>query len=185
MGLGIGLRGAIRLPSFKVGLCVVFKKEPFFFPAGWGFIVELCVQVKRKGPPEAASAGDNKRARPSTPVDDELEDEGKNQPYRSAKLEGNRFTLFYDLLFCFVLFFCQTAIETQPSSPQMVPKWTGTPRHRSDGTRDPWSWTAKERRTTPQGRRRSWCPTGRKSQKKRKPLIGCCLQKYASSSQSE
>lgn len=32
-----------------------------------------CVQVKRKDPPEAASAGDNKRARPSTPVDDELE----------------------------------------------------------------------------------------------------------------
>lgn len=30
MGLGIGLRGAIRLPSFKVSLCVVFKKEPFF-----------------------------------------------------------------------------------------------------------------------------------------------------------
>lgn len=36
-----------------------------------------CTQVKRKDPPEPASAGDNKRARPSTPVDDELEDEGK------------------------------------------------------------------------------------------------------------
>uniref|UniRef100_A0A4W5N3T6 SET domain containing 1B, histone lysine methyltransferase a n=1 Tax=Hucho hucho TaxID=62062 RepID=A0A4W5N3T6_9TELE len=47
MGLGIGLRGAIRLPSFK---------------------------VKRKDPPDAASTGDTKRARPSTPVDDELED---------------------------------------------------------------------------------------------------------------
>lgn len=35
-----------------------------------------CAQVKRKDPPEAAAAGDNKRARPSTPVDDELEDEG-------------------------------------------------------------------------------------------------------------
>lgn len=34
--------------------------------------------MKRKGPPEAASAGDNKRARPSTPVDDELEDEGED-----------------------------------------------------------------------------------------------------------
>lgn len=33
--------------------------------------------MKRKDPPEAASAGDNKRARPSTPVDDELEDEGR------------------------------------------------------------------------------------------------------------
>nr|XP_046230283.1 histone-lysine N-methyltransferase SETD1B-A isoform X2 [Scatophagus argus]XP_046230284.1 histone-lysine N-methyltransferase SETD1B-A isoform X2 [Scatophagus argus] len=52
MGLGIGLRGAIRLPSFK---------------------------VKRKDPPEAASAGDNKRARPSTPVDDELEDEDRDR----------------------------------------------------------------------------------------------------------
>lgn len=37
-------------------------------------MVVCCVQVKRK--PEAAAAGDNKRARPSTPVDDELEDEG-------------------------------------------------------------------------------------------------------------
>uniref|UniRef100_A0A8C1KGN3 SET domain containing 1B, histone lysine methyltransferase a n=1 Tax=Cyprinus carpio TaxID=7962 RepID=A0A8C1KGN3_CYPCA len=49
MGLGIGLRGAIRLPSFK---------------------------VKRKQPPEPTSTNDNKRVRPSTPVDDELEDEG-------------------------------------------------------------------------------------------------------------
>ncbi|XP_064210156.1 histone-lysine N-methyltransferase SETD1B-A-like isoform X2 [Anguilla rostrata] len=48
MGLGIGLRGAIRLPSFK---------------------------VKRKEPPDQASTGDPKRIRPSTPVDDELEDE--------------------------------------------------------------------------------------------------------------
>ncbi|XP_059214705.1 histone-lysine N-methyltransferase SETD1B-A isoform X2 [Centropristis striata] len=52
MGLGIGLRGAIRLPSFK---------------------------VKRKDPPEAATAGDNKRARPSTLVDDELEDEDRDR----------------------------------------------------------------------------------------------------------
>ncbi|KAJ8379474.1 hypothetical protein SKAU_G00002520 [Synaphobranchus kaupii] len=48
MGLGISLRGAIRLPSFK---------------------------VKRKEPPDQASTGDPKRIRPSTPVDDELEDE--------------------------------------------------------------------------------------------------------------
>ncbi|MBN3304304.1 SE1BA methyltransferase, partial [Amia calva] len=48
IGLGIGLRGAIRLPSFK---------------------------VKRKEPPDPATAGDSKRVRPSTPVDDELEDE--------------------------------------------------------------------------------------------------------------
>lgn len=47
LGLGIGLRGAIRLPSFK---------------------------VKRKEPPEAASSGDQKRLRPSTSVDEE--DEG-------------------------------------------------------------------------------------------------------------
>lgn len=32
MGLGIGLRGAIRLPSFKVGSD--FKKEPFSLPGG-------------------------------------------------------------------------------------------------------------------------------------------------------
>lgn len=50
-------------------------------------MMECCVQVKRKGPPEAASAGDNKRARPSTPVDDELEDEGKAQPGRSANVD--------------------------------------------------------------------------------------------------
>lgn len=40
--------------------------------------------MKRKGPPEAASAGDNKRARPSTPVDDELEDEGWCHPRRRS-----------------------------------------------------------------------------------------------------
>lgn len=48
LGLGIGLRGAIRLPSFK---------------------------VKRKEPPDTASAGDQKRLRPSTSVDEE--DEGR------------------------------------------------------------------------------------------------------------
>uniref|UniRef100_A0A8C4XI65 SET domain containing 1B, histone lysine methyltransferase a n=1 Tax=Erpetoichthys calabaricus TaxID=27687 RepID=A0A8C4XI65_ERPCA len=48
IGLGIGLRGAIRLPSFK---------------------------VKRKEPPDPTTCGDIKRVRPSTPVDDELEDE--------------------------------------------------------------------------------------------------------------
>lgn len=47
LGLGIGLRGAIRLPSFK---------------------------VKRKEPPDTASSGDQKRLRPSTSVDEE--DEG-------------------------------------------------------------------------------------------------------------
>lgn len=47
LGLGIGLRGAIRLPSFK---------------------------VKRKEPPDAASSGDQKRLRPSASVDEE--DEG-------------------------------------------------------------------------------------------------------------
>ena len=36
----------------------------------------LSVQVKRKEPPDQASTGDPKRIRPSTPVDDELEDEG-------------------------------------------------------------------------------------------------------------
>ncbi|XP_068608828.1 histone-lysine N-methyltransferase SETD1B-A [Brachionichthys hirsutus] len=63
MGLGIGLRGAIRLPSFK---------------------------VKRKEPPEAASAGDNKRARPSTPVDDELEDEDRDRdPAELPKMDAD------------------------------------------------------------------------------------------------
>ncbi|XP_071321272.1 histone-lysine N-methyltransferase SETD1B-A isoform X4 [Trachinotus anak] len=67
MGLGISLRGAIRLPSFK---------------------------VKRKDPPEAAAAGDNKRARPSTPVDDELEDEDRDRdpaelPSDDSKMDGD------------------------------------------------------------------------------------------------
>lgn len=48
LGLGIGLRGAIRLPSFK---------------------------VKRKEPPDTTSSGDQKRLRPSTSVDEE--DEGQ------------------------------------------------------------------------------------------------------------
>uniref|UniRef100_A0A8C0EHJ3 SET domain containing 1B, histone lysine methyltransferase n=1 Tax=Bubo bubo TaxID=30461 RepID=A0A8C0EHJ3_BUBBB len=52
IGLGIGLRGAIRLPSFK---------------------------VKRKEPPEAASAGDQKRIRPSTSVDDEDEESERDR----------------------------------------------------------------------------------------------------------
>ncbi|XP_073770225.1 histone-lysine N-methyltransferase SETD1B-A isoform X8 [Danio rerio] len=59
MGLGIGLRG-IRLPSFK---------------------------VKRKQPPEPTSTSDNKRVRPSTPVDDELEDE---ESERMGRTDGSR-----------------------------------------------------------------------------------------------
>uniref|UniRef100_A0A2K6UQX6 [histone H3]-lysine(4) N-methyltransferase n=1 Tax=Saimiri boliviensis boliviensis TaxID=39432 RepID=A0A2K6UQX6_SAIBB len=47
LGLGIGLRGAIRLPSFK---------------------------VKRKEPPDTTSSGDQKRLRPSTSVDEEDEE---------------------------------------------------------------------------------------------------------------
>ncbi|XP_063820548.1 histone-lysine N-methyltransferase SETD1B isoform X2 [Pseudophryne corroboree] len=47
IGLGIGLRGAIRLPSFK---------------------------VKRKAPPEAALVGDQKRIRPSPSADEEDEE---------------------------------------------------------------------------------------------------------------
>ncbi|XP_051269225.1 histone-lysine N-methyltransferase SETD1B-A isoform X4 [Dicentrarchus labrax] len=63
MNLGISLRGAIRLPSFK---------------------------VKRKDPPEAASAGDNKRARPSTPVDDELEDEDRDRDPAELPLDDSK-----------------------------------------------------------------------------------------------
>lgn len=59
MGLGIGLRGAIRLPSFK---------------------------VKRKGPPDTAAVSENKRPRPSTPADDDLE-EGK--PADESKEDGD------------------------------------------------------------------------------------------------
>lgn len=54
-------------------------------------------QVKRKDPPEAAAVCDNKRARPSTPVDDELEDEGNF-------LLGLQTPLYKWLFFCFVLF---------------------------------------------------------------------------------
>uniref|UniRef100_A0A8D2ZH26 SET domain containing 1B, histone lysine methyltransferase a n=1 Tax=Scophthalmus maximus TaxID=52904 RepID=A0A8D2ZH26_SCOMX len=63
MGLGIGLRGAIRLPSFK---------------------------VKRKDPPEAVAAGDSKRARPSTPVDDELEDEDRDRDPAELPLDDSK-----------------------------------------------------------------------------------------------
>ncbi|XP_064164008.1 histone-lysine N-methyltransferase SETD1B-A isoform X2 [Anguilla rostrata] len=52
LGLSMGLRGAIRLPSFK---------------------------VKRKEPPDPASAGDSKRARPSTPAEEDLEDEASRK----------------------------------------------------------------------------------------------------------
>ncbi|XP_058473303.1 histone-lysine N-methyltransferase SETD1B-A isoform X2 [Solea solea] len=62
MGLGISLRGAIRLPSFK---------------------------VKRKDPPEAAAASDSKRARPSTPVDDELEDEDRDRDTAGLPLDSS------------------------------------------------------------------------------------------------
>ncbi|XP_012704832.2 histone-lysine N-methyltransferase SETD1B-A isoform X1 [Fundulus heteroclitus] len=67
MGLGMGLRGAIRLPSFK---------------------------VKRKDPPDTAVGGDNKRARPATPADDELEDEERDRdaaelPSDDSKMDGD------------------------------------------------------------------------------------------------
>ncbi|KAM8961925.1 histone-lysine N-methyltransferase SETD1B isoform 2-T2 [Pelodytes ibericus] len=52
IGLGIGLRGAIRLPSFK---------------------------VKRKEPPETALAGDQKRIRPAPSVDDEDEESERDR----------------------------------------------------------------------------------------------------------
>uniref|UniRef100_A0A8C1RRL6 SET domain containing 1B, histone lysine methyltransferase a n=1 Tax=Cyprinus carpio TaxID=7962 RepID=A0A8C1RRL6_CYPCA len=61
MGLSIGLRGVIRLPSFK---------------------------VKRKQPPEPTSTNDNKRVRPSTPVDDELEDEESERT--DLRTDGSR-----------------------------------------------------------------------------------------------
>ncbi|RXM29400.1 Histone-lysine N-methyltransferase SETD1B [Acipenser ruthenus] len=62
IGLGIGLRGAIRLPSFK---------------------------VKRKEPPDPASTGDPKRVRPSTPADDELEDEESERDRDVADLASD------------------------------------------------------------------------------------------------
>ncbi|XP_058645017.1 histone-lysine N-methyltransferase SETD1B-A isoform X3 [Onychostoma macrolepis] len=61
MGLSMGLRGVIRLPSFK---------------------------VKRKQPPEPTSTNDNKRVRPSTPVDDELEDEESEKT--DLRTDGSR-----------------------------------------------------------------------------------------------
>ncbi|NP_001072649.1 histone-lysine N-methyltransferase SETD1B [Xenopus tropicalis] len=57
IGLGIGLRGAIRLPSFK---------------------------VKRKEPPDAALAGDQKRIRPSHSVDDEDEESERDRDISST-----------------------------------------------------------------------------------------------------
>lgn len=88
MGFGIGLRGAIRLPSFKVRVVTLSstkhrKSGIYLFQWRVSFSPEqlnCCSQVKRKDPPEAAAASDNKRARPSTPVDDELEDEGDTPP---------------------------------------------------------------------------------------------------------
>ncbi|KAM4719946.1 histone-lysine N-methyltransferase SETD1B-A isoform 3-T6 [Anableps anableps] len=67
MGLGMGLRGAIRLPSFK---------------------------VKRKDPPDPATGGESKRARPATPADDELEDEERDRdaaelPSDDSKMDGD------------------------------------------------------------------------------------------------
>ena len=46
--------------------------------------------MKRKDPPEASSTGDTKRARPSTPADDELEDDGQTDlPSDGSKLDGD------------------------------------------------------------------------------------------------
>lgn len=59
LGLSIGLRGAIRLPSFK---------------------------VKRKEPPDTASSGDQKRLRPSASVDEE--DEGLCPPHTQTRCTG-------------------------------------------------------------------------------------------------
>lgn len=93
-------------------------------------MITCCVQVKRKDPPEATSAGDNKRARPSTPVDDELEDEGNYQHGKSNSLRrGNVYTLRSLFSSCqwligLVVYFCQTGTETQLSSLRTIPKWT-------------------------------------------------------------
>lgn len=78
MGLGIGLRGAIRLPSFKVGFCSGSSADhaQVFIRC---LTDDAVPQVKRKEPPDPASSAENKRARPSTPVDDELDDEGKTE----------------------------------------------------------------------------------------------------------
>ncbi|XP_053328759.1 histone-lysine N-methyltransferase SETD1B [Spea bombifrons] len=57
IGLGIGLRGAIRLPSFK---------------------------VKRKEPPESALGGDQKRIRPSPSVDDEDDESERDRDILDA-----------------------------------------------------------------------------------------------------
>ncbi len=78
MGLSMGLRGAIRLPSFKVPnyhsvfllFCCCAVKVAHYQ------LLLICLQVKRKQPPEPTSTNDNKRVRPSTLVDDELENEG-------------------------------------------------------------------------------------------------------------
>jgi len=179
IGLGISLRGAIRLPSFKVRPLSLNNTENGSRSACRRFTVACCVQVKRKEPPEAAAAGDNKRARPSTPADDELEDEGN-------ALAGFLFFLllgdFQSLIFvCWLIFFLtQTGIETRRSSRWTTPKWTPTVRRGSDGTRGRLNWTARERRRwTPQGRKRSRCPTGRRSLMKLWLLIGCHQEKYA------
>lgn len=42
------------------------------------FVCDCVCQVKRKEPPDPVSTGESKRARLSTPVDDELEDEGES-----------------------------------------------------------------------------------------------------------
>lgn len=145
--------------------------------------------MKRKDPPEAASTGDNKRARPSTPVDDELEDEG-NPPLTVKQTKYSlvytfTLSLFFKLfllacqpLICLLVPFCQTGIETQLSSRQTIPKWTPTVHQQSDGTRGHLNWTVRERRRlTPQGRRRSHCPTGRRRRMKWMSPIGCCQAK--------
>lgn len=80
-----------------------------------------CTQVKRKDPPEAAVPGDSKRARPSTPVDDELEDEGEPLLGMFCRQNITRIHLF-QMLIHLLGYTGQTEIETLLSSPRVILK---------------------------------------------------------------
>lgn len=118
LGLGIGLRGAIRLPSFK---------------------------VKRKEPPDTASSGDQKRLRPSTSVDEE--DEGLHPPPTGrrgllllcppAQLSRPSFPQSLSV----------SGTGTWPMPPASSPSGTPRAWAFGDGQRGRWSWTAAGRRT--------------------------------------
>lgn len=100
---GSGLRGALRLPSFKVPACGLTEGVQGSSPSSLGRAVgDLCVlrfpmgsvsvpsQVKRKEPSEISEASEEKRPRPSTPAEEDEDGEWERRTKVVGLLDSAR-----------------------------------------------------------------------------------------------